>query len=559
MNPRSRKLGQILIEKGLITEDQLAQALDLQKKQRGRLGRILVDQGWISEDALLEALSERFEIPKVRIDAYAIDPEVVKTVPRTLAERYRVLPLFRVDDTLTLAMADPLDIYAIDAIRYHTGCRVQEVITTEKEIEQGIQRFYSVRDSIDEMVRDLSPTSDKKEVDLGEDIGNRNEEDASVISLVNMILEQAIRDRASDVHIEPDEGVLRIRFRIDGVLQEIPAPPKHLQDMITARLKIMADLDVSERRLPQDGRFRVRLQDKRIDVRTSILPTVHGEKLVLRVLDQSAGILGLEEMGFSRRILDHWRQTTSASEGMVLITGPTGSGKTSTLYAVLREINTVSRNIVTVENPVEYRFPMINQVQVNPKVGLTFAAALRSILRQDPDVIMIGEVRDLETAEIAIRSALTGHLVFSTLHTRDAAGAIIRLVDMGIEPFLAASSLNAVLAQRLVRTICPTCKEARPVDEETFRNSDLLDKLDVKELFVGAGCRECHHTGYRGRTGIHELLILDDDLRRLVVSNASTDELREAAVHKGMVRLREDGLYKVRKGITTVDEVMRVT
>ncbi len=556
-----KKLGEILIEKGLISQAQLEQALAIQRTTGERLGKILIDKKWITEEALLDALSERFGIPKVQIDAYTIDPAVVKLVPMAMAQQYKLIPLFRVQNTLTIAMADPLDIYAIDAVRYQTGYQVQEAIASEKDIEAAIKKYYSMVDSMDRMISDLELTQ-IVELETEEEEADFHSEDASdeasIIKLVNMILLQAIRDRASDVHLEPDDNVFRIRYRIDGMLHEISKPSLALAPMIISRIKIMADLDVSERRVPQDGRLRLRVDGREIDVRVSILPTVYGEKAVLRVLDSKNAIIELEKLGFHPQTLKRWENVIKSPEGIILITGPTGSGKTTTLYAVLNTINSIEKNIVTVENPVEYKFPLINQVQINPKVGLTFASALRSILRQDPDIIMVGEIRDVETAEIAIRSALTGHLVLSTLHTNDAPGAVHRLIDMGIEPFLVSSSLIAVMAQRLVRRICANCKV---VDEKGMA---MLEKAGEQlpagvTLYKGRGCRECKGTGYSGRTGIHELLIMDETLRRMVVDKLPTDEIRKYAQNHGMRTLREDGMEKVFAGITTLEEVIRVS
>ncbi len=556
-----KKLGEILIEKGLISQAQLEQALAIQRTTGERLGKILVDKKWITEEALLDALSERFGIPKVQIDAYTIDPAVVKLVPMAMAQQYKLIPLFRVQNTLTIAMADPLDIYAIDAVRYQTGYQVQEAIASEKDIEAAIKKYYSMVDSMDRMISDLELTQ-IVELEAEEEEADFHSEDASdeasIIKLVNMILLQAIRDRASDVHLEPDDNVFRIRYRIDGMLHEISKPSLALAPMIISRIKIMADLDVSERRVPQDGRLRLRVDGREIDVRVSILPTVYGEKAVLRVLDSKNAIIELEKLGFHPQTLKRWANVIKSPEGIILITGPTGSGKTTTLYAVLNTINSIEKNIVTVENPVEYKFPLINQVQINPKVGLTFASALRSILRQDPDIIMVGEIRDVETAEIAIRSALTGHLVLSTLHTNDAPGAVHRLIDMGIEPFLVSSSLIAVMAQRLVRRICANCKVADEKGMAMLKKAGKELPAGVT-LYKGRGCRECKGTGYSGRTGIHELLIMDETLRRMVVDKLPTDEIRKYAQNHGMRTLREDGMEKVFAGITTLEEVIRVS
>jgi len=551
------KLGEILREKNLISREELEKALQIQAQTGEKLGKILVEQGMITEEALLDALSEKLGIPRVKIDAYSIDPSVVNVIPLAMARRYRVIPLFKVEDTLTVAMADPLDVFLIDALRYQTGLKIQQVIATEKDIERAINKYYSVKDSIEEVIKDLKGTEEAEE--KPQELSSESSEEASVIKLVNLIISQAIKDRASDIHIEPEAKRLRIRYRIDGILHEVFFPPKHLHPMIISRIKIMSDLDVSERRVPQDGRFQLKVENKNVDMRVSILPTIHGEKAVMRVLDKSQLVMGLEELGFDEDVLRQWRGIINKSQGIILITGPTGSGKTTTLYAVLREINTVEKNIVTVENPVEYELPLINQVQVNPAAGLTFASGLRSILRQDPDIIMIGEIRDLETAEIAIRSALTGHLVLSTLHTNDAPGAVTRLIDMGVEPFLVSSSLIGVLAQRLVRKICPHCKEPVSIPPEIWTRMELPGPLSGTTFYKGKGCRECKGTGYKGRTGIYELMVLNEEIQRLIVKRASDDQLQKAAKEAGMVTLREDGFKKAIRGITTLEEVLRVT
>jgi len=557
---RTKQLGEILIERGLIAPRDLQRVLSLQEKTGKRLGQILIEEGILSEEALAEALSLKLNIPKVDIDSYAIDPQVVHLIPKEMAKKYKLIPLFRVENTLTVAMADPLDVFAIDAVRHYTGLQIQEVIATPSDVEQAIERYYGMQDSLEAVIENLKKEGgdatghiEERTVDVQADIP----EEASIIKLVNLLLTQALRDRASDIHIEPEEKNTNVRYRIDGLLHLALSLPRNFHQMIVSRIKVMGNMDVSEKRLPQDGRFQFRLDRRIVDVRVSILPTVKGEKVVMRLLDKSGFLLRMDQMGFSEENLRKWMELIHKPQGMILITGPTGSGKTSTLYTALSEINTPEKNIVTVENPVEYRFPMINQVQIHPKAGLTFAEGLRAILRQDPDVIMIGEIRDLESAEIAIRSALTGHLVFSTLHTNDAASAITRLVDMGVEPFLVSSSLIAVLAQRLVRRICPHCKEAYPLSdrEKVF----VGDQWVHRTFYRGKGCRECHRMGYRGRLAIHELLVIDEEIRRLIVERASDTQIQQTAVAKGMSTLRADGLEKASQGLTSVEEVLRVT
>ncbi|MCB9504503.1 MAG: type II/IV secretion system protein, partial [Deferribacteres bacterium] len=503
---------------------------------------------------------EKFDLPVVKIDAYSIDPAIVKMIPMEMAQRYKIIPLFLVDDMLTLAMADPLDINALDAVRYQTKLDIQEALASAEDIEAAIKKYYSMVSYLDRMV-----TSFKEEqvIELKEDQKNETNldetDEASIINFVNVVISQAIREKASDIHLEIDEAEFRIRYRIDGILHPFSHPPKKIAPMVISRIKVMSELDVSEKRKPQDGRFRVKIGHDELDMRVSILPTVHGEKAVLRILDPRNAKLELKDLGFNTRTLQIWDKAIRKPEGIILITGPTGSGKTTTLYAVLNTINSIHKNIVTIENPVEYKFSLINQVQVNVKAGLTFAGALRSILRQDPDVIMVGEIRDSETADIAIRSAMTGHLVLSTLHTNDAVSGIFRLIDMQVEPYLITSSVIAILAQRLVRKICPYCRDK---DEEGVR---LLQERNYKinnetmQLYKGVGCRECKQTGYIGRTGVHELLLFDETIRRMVLENEKEDEIRHHAIKNGMILLQHDGLRKAFNGTTTLEEVLRVT
>lgn len=557
-----KKLGEILREKGLLSQQQIEQALAIQRTSGERFGRILVRQGWITENDLLDALSERFGIPRLRqIDAYAIDPAVVKLIPVEMAQRYTVIPLFRVDDLLTIAISDPLDVGALDAVRFHTRLNVQEVLASEAEIAAAIKKYFRGDGSLERIISSVEENmvlEIEEEADLEETRIDATDE-ASIINFVNVILSQAIYDKASDIHCEADDKIFRIRYRIDGMLQQVTTTPLSLASMIISRIKILAELDVSEKRVPQDGRFRLKIDNREIDVRVSIIPTVNGEKAVMRLLDPRNAVLKLTDLGFSAGVLERWQQVIRKSEGIIFITGPTGSGKTTTLYSVLNTINSLSKNIITVENPVEYKLPLVNQMQVNTKAGLTFASALRAILRQDPDVILIGEVRDRETADIAVRSAMTGHLVFSTLHTNDAPGAFSRLQDMGVEPFLMSSAVLAVLAQRLVRVICPYCKEKSPASLKLLPEADQRHFAEKSVMaFKGKGCRECKNSGYKGRTGIHELLIVDATIRRMLIDGESEDNIREHARRQGMLQLREDGLLKVFAGITTVEELLRV-
>ena len=558
-NYRNKRLGEILIEKELISPKDLEKAFRIQKKTGQRLGEILVEQGILSEEDLLKALSLKLNIPTAEIDSYAIDPAVVEIISRDIAEKHKIIPLFKVNNTLTLAMADPLDVYVIDYLRHKTGLNIQTVLASESDIQKAIEKYYRVQNSLDRVIQDIQIDDTALEGPSREMFEDTTEEGSSIVKVVNLILTQAIHDGGSDIHIEPDEKIMRIRYRIDGILHEAFTLPLKFHSMVVSRIKIMSNLDVSEKRIPQDGRFQYKAGEKIVDLRVSILPTVKGEKVVMRILDKAGFILDLSRMGFSQDVAKTWDHLIHRPQGLILITGPTGSGKTSTLYASLNEINTPDKNIITVENPVEYNFPLINQVQVNPKAGLTFAAGLRSILRQDPDVIMIGEIRDPESAEIALRAALTGHLVLSTLHTNDAPSAVTRLVDMGLEPFLVASSLLGVLAQRLARRLCNACKSEVRVSPEKIRSLGLGEDYLNKKFYKAEGCRECHRSGYKGRLGIHELLLVDDELQRLILKNGTDSQIREMAIKNGMRSLRMDGLRKAGQGLTSIEEVLRVT
>ncbi len=559
-------LGTILGEKFNLSDEKLEEALLAQREKGGRLGEVLLRLRAARDEEILEALALQFELPWVpQLEASQVDPTLLSKVPIAFARRYRVLPIRQEDGAVVVAMTDPLETVALDDLRLLLGVPIRPVLTTGVSLLACLNRVYDAAASpaaAEQVMEDIAASENldrlAQELDEPQDLLDATDE-APIIRLVNSVLFQAARQRASDIHFESFERGLVIRYRIDGVLYPVLTPPKHLQASIIARLKIMAGLNIAEKRLPQDGRFAIRTAGKDIDLRVSVLPTSHGERVVLRLLEKENRLLNLSEMGFSPERLAVMQQLIQLAHGIILVTGPTGSGKTTTLYAALSRINAPDKNIITVEDPVEYQLMGIGQMQVNPKINLSFAAGLRSILRQDPDVIMIGEIRDRETAEIAIHASLTGHLVFSTLHTNDAASAATRLIDMGIEPFLVASSVVAVLAQRLLRQVCPECKRPyRPSDEELQRLGLPLSN-PRPTFYRGAGCASCSQTGYRGRTGIYELLVMDDDIRRLIGAKADSAAIKQAAVAKGMVLLKQEGAAKILEGATTTEEVMRIT
>lgn len=558
-------LGRILREKFSLLDAKLEEALAYQLEKGGRLGEVLLHLRLLKEEQVLEALAQQFQMAWLpQLDAATIDHELIKKVPIAFCRRYRVLPLRQEDGVILAASTDPLETVALDDLRLLLAKPIKPILTTGVALLASLNRAYDEVASpagAEEVMEDIAASESldqlAHELDEPQDLLDATDE-APIIRLVNSVLFQAVRQRASDIHFESFERGLVVRYRIDGVLYPVLTPPKHLQASIIARLKIMAGLNIAEKRLPQDGRFAIRTAGKDVDLRVSVLPTSHGERVVLRLLEKENRLLNLSEMGFSKERLSVIHQLIQLAHGIILVTGPTGSGKTTTLYAALSQINAPDKNIITVEDPVEYQLLGVGQMQVNPKINLTFATGLRSILRQDPDVIMIGEIRDRETAEIAIHASLTGHLVFSTLHTNDAASAATRLIDMGIEPFLVASSVVAVLAQRLLRKICPDCK--RPYKP----NTEELDRLELEPdskimLYRGAGCAACSQTGYRGRTGIFELMVLDDDIRRLIGGKADSTAIKQAAIAKGMVTLKQEGAERVIQGHTTVEEVMRIT
>ncbi len=545
MATERKKIGQILKESGLITDEQLEEALSYAKKHNLRLGEALIQLNFVREEDILRAISHQLNIPYLEVGSMLFDPEVVGLLPENFCKRNKVIPLFLVDDTLTVAVADPLNIYLIDDIASMTGKKVNVVVSSAKEIEKALEHFYARAD-----FEVLNLDDENLETDLV---------DKPVIKLVNNILMQASQKEASDIHIEPGKTKLRIRFRIDGILREQDFNiPYSLNSAVISRIKILSNMDIAEKRSPQDGRIQLKLGMKDYDIRVSTLPTIYGEKIVMRLLDKSSASVGLTSLGLNERHLKTIKKLLNQPNGIILVTGPTGSGKTTTLYSCLKELNSEDKNIITIEDPVEYQFDNINQVQVNPQAGITFANGLRAILRQDPDIIMVGEIRDKETAEIAVQAALTGHLVLSTIHTNDASSTISRLIEMEIEPFLLASSIRAIIGQRLVRKICPNCEVSYIArdDEKMVLGYPLNETLKLKK---GKGCSICSNTGYKGRTGIYEILIVNSEIRKMIVGKKTPDEIIEKAKKLGYITMQQDGFNKVIEGITTLEEVLRVT
>ncbi|GFN23289.1 GspE/PulE family protein [Thermanaeromonas sp. C210] len=559
-----RRLGDLLVEAGMITREQLEQALREQRRSGERLGKVLTRLGLVTEKDILEVLEFQLGIPKVVLQDYNLDPGVVRLVPEALARRHLAIPIRRDGNRLLVAMADPLNLTAWDDLRVATGLEIMPAIAAEREIETMLSRFWqggaggtSVPAEGEGIAQAAAALDAPGAFDLDGARGAATD-NAPAVRLVNRIILQAVHSRASDIHIEPQEKDIRVRLRVDGLLRDVSRLPRGILNTLVSRIKIMGGMDIAERRLPQDGRFQVTVEGRNIDLRVSTMPTVYGEKVVLRILDKGTMLLPLDGLGFLPSTRQIYETLIRSAYGMILITGPTGSGKTTTLYATLNALSSPEKNIITIEDPVEYLLPGINQVRVNPKAGLDFASGLRAILRQDPDIIMVGEIRDRETADISVRAATTGHLVLSTLHTNDAAGAVTRLLDMGVEPFLVNSSLIGVVAQRLVRLICRNCRETyHPAPEDPAR-AFARDKKGLV-FYRGRGCPQCNYTGYQGRTALHEVLVMTEDLRALVAAKAPSHEIKKAAVAAGMVTLREDGLEKAGQGLTTVEEVMRVT
>ena len=581
------RVGELLLKEKRITPDQLQEALNYQKANGGKLGFNLVKLGFVKDEEITALLSKQYGVPSINLAQFEIDPAVLKLIPSETAQKYQIIPLSRSGATLTIAMTDPTNVFAMDDIKFMTGYNVEPVVASETAVSDSIARYYvtskpaavtssvvsgaSALDMATKSIEEMSISTGADDVEVLQDMEEISAEslekqggEAPVIKLVNVVLMSAIQKGASDIHIEPYEKEFRVRYRVDGILYNIMSPPMRMRDAITSRIKIMAKLDIAEKRLPQDGRIKIRFADngnsKDIDFRVSCLPTLFGEKIVMRLLDKDKLMLDMTKLGFEQESLTKFEAAIQKPWGMVLVTGPTGSGKTNTLYSSIAKVNTPETNIMTAEDPVEFNLPGINQVQVRENIGLNFAAALRSFLRQDPNIILVGEIRDFETAEIAVKAALTGHLVLSTLHTNDAPSTINRLMNMGIEPFLVASSVNLICAQRLVRRICANCKVDHPMPAQAlvhagFSAEDASSVVPKK----GSGCEKCNKTGYKGRVGLYEVMDITDELRELVLVGASGLELRRKAIEEGMLTLRMSGLRKVKDGLTTIEEVARET
>jgi len=561
----NERIGELLVRENLLTAEQLRKARDETKSKGGRLGAQITKLGFLQEAELTDFVAKQYGVPSVNLDEFEIDPTVIKLIPEEVAQKHTVIPVNRAGSTLVLATADPSNIFAIDDIKFLTGYNVEVVVAADDAIKRAIERYYDSSSSIDEVMQgfddsDIEIVDDHDDVDVGELA--KASEDAPVVKLVNLILTDAVKRSASDIHIEPYEKEFRVRYRIDGVLYEVMRPPMKLKNAITSRMKIMAELDIAERRLPQDGRIKLKMgRGKEMDYRVSVLPTLFGEKIVMRLLDKSNLQLDMTKLGFEVEQLRVFKDCIHRPFGMVLVTGPTGSGKTTTLYSALSELNQISENISTAEDPVEFNLTGINQVQMHEDIGLNFAAALRSFLRQDPDIIMVGEIRDFETAEIAVKAALTGHMVLSTLHTNDAPSTVNRLLNMGIEPFLVASAVNCILAQRLARRVCEACKEP-DADVTTQALIDAgMDEAEAKGVqpVKGRGCGKCSDTGYKGRLAVYEIMVLGEELKEFVLNGASAAEIKREAIRLGMCTLRRSVLNKVREGTTTLKEVFRVS
>jgi type IV pilus assembly protein PilB len=568
----SVRLGELLTKASLITQDQLKEALRVQKETGGKLGETLIKLGFVSEEDITECLSQQFGVPSINLQHFEIDASVIKLIPGDVARKYNILPVNKTGATITIAMADPTNVFAMDDIKFMTGYNVEPVVASELGIKAAIDNYYGTTSSLElkKVMEDLQTqeTADLEVLEEDEELDVTaladSAEEAPVVKLCNLILTDAIKRGASDIHIEPYEKEYRVRFRIDGILYEIMNPPLKLKDAMTSRMKILAKLDISEKRLPQDGRIKLKIKledkNKELDFRVSVLPTLFGEKIVMRLLDKDNLRLDMTKLGFEQESLTRFEEAIFKPWGMVLVTGPTGSGKTNTLYSALSKVNSPEVNIMTAEDPVEFNLPGINQVQMKEAIGLNFAATLRSFLRQDPNIILVGEIRDFETAEIAIKAALTGHLVLSTLHTNDAPSTINRLMNMGIEPFLVATATQLIAAQRLVRRICSNCKEVVDMTPQAVANLGYKkDEIGTFSVYKGRGCEKCNNTGYKGRVGLIEVMVIDDDIRDLILAGGTAVDIKKKAMENGMITLRRSGLVKIKEGITTVEEVVRET
>ncbi len=556
-----KKFGELLFHKGILSKAQLLEVFNFKKHNNEELTQIIINKGFAEEEDVIDCLAEVLNIPFVQLHDYKVDPAVLELVPKELSLKHKVFPVFKIENSLTIAMVNPGDVQAIDRLHRETGFEIEPAVSLERDVMKAIETHYEgakeLDSSLDEVIQDIQNEKPKEEETTSAEKLKQLSAETPVVKLVNLVLSQAIMERASDIHIEPEEKTLQVRYRVDGILHDSLTPPKHLQAAIISRIKILADLDIAESRIPQDGRFQILINGREIDFRVSTLPTVYGENIVLRILDKSSLMLNLEDLGIEEEGYKKLQEMISSSYGVILVSGPTGSGKTTTLYSILHTLNTPAQNIITVEDPVEYRLQRIRQAQVNVKAGLTFATGLRAILRQDPDILMVGEIRDAETAKIAIEAALTGHLVLSTIHTNDAPGGLTRLTEMGIEPFLSASATLGIIAQRLVRKLCDNCKV--PYKATASRLSQLrLTNKDVK-FYRAEGCFQCRNTGYKGRNGIYEIMAVGEEIRELTLNGASADQIKRAAIKNGMRNLRHDGLRQTMKGITSVEEVLRVT
>jgi len=568
----SVRLGELLTKANLISQDQLKEALRVQKETAGKLGETLIKLGYVSEEDITECLSQQFGVPSINLQHFEIDASVIKLISGDVARKYNILPVNKTGATITIAMADPTNVFAMDDIKFMTGYNVEPVVASELGIKSAIDNYYGTTSSLElkkvmedlqqAETADLEVLEEEEEMDVGALADSA--EEAPVVKLCNLILTDAIKRGASDIHVEPYEKEYRVRFRIDGILYEIMNPPLKLKDAMTSRMKILAKLDIAEKRLPQDGRIKLKIKledkNKELDFRVSVLPTLFGEKIVLRLLDKDNLKLDMTKLGFEPESLARFEEAIFKPWGMVLVTGPTGSGKTNTLYSALSKVNSPEVNIMTAEDPVEFNLPGVNQVQMKEGIGLNFAATLRSFLRQDPNIILVGEIRDFETAEIAIKAALTGHLVLSTLHTNDAPSTINRLMNMGIEPFLVATATQLIAAQRLARRICSLCKEAVDIPAQALINLGFKkDEIGSFTVYKGRGCDKCNNTGYKGRVALIEVMVIDDDIRDLILSGGTAIDIKRKAMENGMITLRRSGLFKIKEGVTTVEEVVRET